>query len=134
MFEEANPKSTYGIISTPTLKHPRGRYLIHKIELYTKNLGDDILVYIDNCGQSYHFANNFDVNYQLLTIVGREETNIIRNPKYQPISYPNGSMSDFILYPNILDYTTPLSNDLIDFVKSQNYPIKNLNILANLIR
>jgi hypothetical protein len=132
MLEEN--KSKYGIILTPTLKHPSGRYLIHSMELHTKNLGDDILVYYDNYGQSYHFANNFSVDYQLLTIVGREEKNIIRNTQYRPIPYPNGNMSDFILYPNILDYTMPLSNDLIDFVKSQTHPIKNLNQLANLIR
>ena len=126
--------SKYGIIETGRLRHPRDRYLIHKMELPTKNLGDDILIYIDNYGQSYHFANNFDVNYQLLTIVGRDESNIIRNPRYRPIPYPDGDMDDFILYPNILDYTTPLSNDLIDFVKSQNYPIKNLNMLSNLIK
>ena len=127
-------ESKYGIISTPTLRHPLGRYLIHSMELYTKNLGDDILVYYDNYGQSYHFANNFSADYQLLTIVGREEKNIIRNPQYRPIPYPNGNMSDFILYPNIHDYNIPLSHDLIDFVKSQTHPIKNLNQLASLIR
>ena len=109
----------YGYISTPTLRHPRGRYLIHSMELHTKNLGDDILVYYDNYGQSYHFANNFSLEYQLLTIVGRNETNIMRNPIYKPISYPNGSMSDFILVPNTVDYKIPLSNELIDFVKLQ---------------
>jgi hypothetical protein len=156
-------KEEYGKIDIGKIKHPEGRYIIHQIEFdkeidslliggnrnnrynikkskICKHL--DQLIYsgtilFDNFGERYVFL-------QVLVPYGNGGT----CTKYQSCSpntkYPNGYRSDlssneilfnmeFQLIPSKNEYEYPLTNKIIDFVKTQNFPIDNLNILSKIM-
>ena len=153
-------KEEYGKIDIGKIKHPEGRYIIHQIEFnqeitperHSSNRGFnkkskickhlDQLIYsgtmlIDNFGERYVFL-------QVIVSYGNGGS----CTKYSACSLntknPNGYRRDessneilfnmeFQLIPSKSEYEYPLTNKIIDFVKSQNFPIDNLDTLSKIM-
>ena len=127
-------KDEYGKIDIGKIKHPEGRYIIHKIE-FNKDM--DGIVLIDNFGERYIFQKVSQ------TFGNGGCCTKIRNCS-QNTKMPNGYRSDhssneilfnieYQLIPSKNEFEYPLTNRIIDFVKSQNFPIENLNTLSKIM-
>jgi hypothetical protein len=149
----------YGKIDIGKIKHPEGRYIIHQIEFdrgNNKGFFEHHQIYrmstelwkhidkiissgtmlIDNFGERYVFFKTPRLNFQPAPHWGGQcSPNIKGNPPPPHIMTPIKNIIDFEyqLIPSINEYEYPLTNKIIDFVKSQNWPIDNLNILSNIM-
>jgi hypothetical protein len=160
----------YGKINIGKIKHPEGRYIIHKIEFDAENnkelekyqisqteselwnqidqFGVKIIpcgsILIDNFGERYIFLKGvYNIRYscgnaKYLSYPGRNSSNIKGNlqvpPDYMEMSFQKHiSEFEYQLIPSINEYEYPLTNKIIDFVKSQTLPIDNLNKLSNIM-
>jgi len=157
-------KDEYGKIDIGKIKHPEGRYIIHKIEFNRSNL--DLIkdplqnsefyryyeqyngpnkyknikklfipgtMLIDNFGERYIFIKSFtNYNGDCLKYINEYSPNIKGNPHHS-VNITNINEFEYQLIPSKDEYEYPLTNKIIDFVKSQNFPIENLNTLSKIM-
>jgi hypothetical protein len=87
-------------------------------------------ILIDNFGERYIFIKSFsNYNGNLLKYTNEHSPNIKGNP-HHTINILKIIDFEYQLIPSKNEYEYPLTNKIIDFVKSQNFPIDNLNILS----
>jgi len=153
-------KDEYGKIDIGKIKHPEGRYIIHQIEFDIKTTmtesenrdlnrdGNQVYKYfgkielkgallIDNFGERYVFetwwlsyGNGGSARkYRTWSPNTKMPIGYIADYSTQEILFN----MEFQLIPSKNEYEYPLTNKIIDFVKSQNFPIDNLNILSKII-
>jgi hypothetical protein len=152
-------KDEYGKIDIGKIKHPEGRYIIHKIEFNIENTLTQAEQHDLNSGsQVYKYFGKIKLNGTLLIDNFGEryifDTYIStygnggQSKKYRAFS-PNTKMPighrpdfstneilfnyEFQLIPSKNEYEYPLTNRIIDFVKSQNFPIENLDTLSKIM-
>jgi hypothetical protein len=152
----------YGKIDIGKIKHPEGRYIIHQIEFGRSNI-DLILapynneyqmqyncldkwkkikelcipgtILIDNFGERYIFIKIFRSRNEgnSLEYTSENSPNIKGNPPNYHIPINNIIDFEYQLIPSKNEYEYPLTNKIINFVKSQNCPIDNLNTLSKIM-
>jgi len=127
-------KDEYGKIDIGKIKHPEGRYIIHKIE-FNKDM--DGIVLIDNFGERFIFqkvSQGFG-NGGYCTKIRNCSLNIKMPIGHRPDLSSNEILfnMEFQLIPSKNEYEYPLTNRIIDFVKSQNFPIENLDTLSKIM-
>ena len=149
----------YGKIDIGKIKQPEGRYIIHQIEFGRSNI--DLIkpqyhcnnnywneynrpskyknikglfipgtMLIDNFGERYVFIKSY--NCDTLKYTNEHSPNIKGCP-HHTIDIINIIDFEYQLIPSINEYEYPLTNKIIDFVKSQNFPIDNLDTLSKIM-
>lgn len=154
----------YGKIDIGKIKHPEGRYIIHKIEFDKERDNLDIqnpsqlycdmtreiwkhlsklkscgTMLIDNFGERYVFlktVHHYTVGYNNASMMrytnGAHSPNIKGNPHHS-VNITNIIDFEYQLIPSKNEYEYPLTNRIIDFVKSQNFPIEDLDTLSKIM-
>ena len=150
----------YGKIDIGKIKHPEGRYIIHQIEFHKEKDSGNIghlpwaisypmrqelwkhidkfqssgTMLIDNYGERYVFFKCEWENNMIYNYGPKHSPNIKANLPLANIMYIKNIIDfEYQLIPSINEYEYPLTNKIIDFVKSQNFPIDNLNTLSKII-
>ena len=151
----------YGKIDIGKIKHPEGRYIIHQIEFHKEKDNVNIVhlpwnisysmkqeiwkhldkfkssgtMLIDNFGERYVFLSYMRSDYGAgdRIVYGEANSPNIKGKPSQFIDIKNIINFEYQLIPSINEYEYPLTNKIIDFVKSQNFPIDNLNTLSKII-
>ena len=153
-------KDEYGKIDIGKIKHPESRYIIHQNVFNIKNSmtdseQDDLnknanqiskyfgkrkfngIILIDNFGERYVFQKvklTFDNGGSCYKY--RAYSRNTRMPDGYIEDYSSNEIFndiEFQLIPSKNEYEYPLTNKIIDFVKSQNFPIGNLDILSKIM-
>jgi len=129
-------KDEYGKIDIGKIKHPEGRYIIHKVDFEYESCGTML---IDNFGERYVFLKtvyHYTVGYNNASMMrytnGAHSPNIKGNPHHS-VNITNIIEFEYQLIPSKNEYEYPLTNRIIDFVKSQNFPIEDLNTLSKIM-
>jgi len=135
----------YGKIDIGKIKHPEGRYIIHRIDsnLYinlpcTQPIANHLsflskptTIIVDNYGEYYYFSTNQHHSMGPLYSIDSPNIKFLGGSALFMNQFPPGfiNMVNIELTP-LNKSNKKLSNNLINFVKSQKFPIENINMLS----